>query len=101
MQEALISDEVHVSPQVARNDISAPLYDEHSVLSNISLAILDDSGWYTTNRSLAQRLTWGLGQRAGLLQSVPLQGDEANITISVCLMFPGMRAQGISLNVPG
>ena len=86
MQEARISDEVHVSPQVARNDVSAPFYDLHSVLSNISLAILDDSGWYVTNRSLAERLTWGLGQGKDLLQSVPSQAGNTNATVLVRLL---------------
>ena len=76
-------DGVHVSPQVARNDISAPSVDEHSVISNISLSILDDSGWYVTNRSLAEPLTWGLGQSSNLLQAVASPSDNSNATISV------------------
>eukprot|EP00892_Ulva_mutabilis_P008056 jgi/Ulvmu1/5622/UM023_0161.1 len=82
-QDIQITDGVHVSPQVARNDVSAPFFNEHSVLSNISLSILDDSGWYVTNRALAERLTWGLGQSDELLHAVTTsQAEATNLTVS-------------------
>jgi hypothetical protein len=46
---------------VARTDISTPVYDQFSVLSNFSLAVLDDTGWYKTNRTAAEPITWGRG----------------------------------------
>lgn len=33
-----------------------------AVLSNVTLALLEDSGWYSVNYGLASKLNWGLGR---------------------------------------
>lgn len=34
---------------------------QNRVFSRLTLAIMEDSGWYRANYSLAQRLAWGRG----------------------------------------
>jgi hypothetical protein len=62
------ADSVHISPQAARGDVSAPMPTALSVLSNFSLAVLADSGWYAVNFSAAEKLEYGRGQSLSFLQ---------------------------------
>jgi hypothetical protein len=59
---------VHISPHAARGDISTPTPTALSVLSNFSLAVLADSGWYTVNFSAAEQLEYGRGQSLNFLR---------------------------------
>ena len=59
--------EVHIAPQVARSDISALTYDQFSVLSRFSLAVLADTGWYTVAAGFAEPMQWGRGEPQSFL----------------------------------
>lgn len=74
------NNEVHLSPQVARSDIAAPVYDEFSVLSVFSLAVLEDTGWYVVNMSAAQHMQWGRGLPVSFLRNAP--GTQAVCPVS-------------------
>jgi hypothetical protein len=44
------------------NEIMTGSVDTRSVVSNMTLALLEDSGWYKANYSMADRLDWGHNQ---------------------------------------
>lgn len=52
------SDRFLVLPQ---NEAMTGSHTQNRVFSRLTLAIMEDSGWYRANYSLAQRLDWGRG----------------------------------------
>ena len=44
------------------NEIMTGSVDTRSVVSTMTLALLEDSGWYKANYSMAERLEWGRSQ---------------------------------------
>jgi leishmanolysin len=44
------------------NEIMTGSVDTRSVVSKMTLALLEDSGWYQANYSMADRLDWGRNQ---------------------------------------
>ncbi|MEQ2212897.1 hypothetical protein XENOCAPTIV_006599 [Xenoophorus captivus] len=44
-----------------RNEAMTGSHTQNRVFSRLTLAIMEDSGWYRANYSLAQRLDWGRG----------------------------------------
>lgn len=44
------------------NEIMTGSVDTRSVVSKMTLALLEDSGWYRANYSMADRLDWGRNQ---------------------------------------
>jgi hypothetical protein len=75
--------EVHLSPDVARNDVATPTYDESSILSNFSLAVLMDTGWYTVDARAApadKPMQWGLGLPQPFLQNGFTAGKQVRET---------------------
>lgn len=44
------------------NEIMTGSVDTRSVVSKMTLALLEDSGWYQANYSMAERLDWGRNQ---------------------------------------
>lgn len=44
-----------------QNEAMTGSHTQNRVFSRLTLAIMEDSGWYRANYSLAQRLDWGRG----------------------------------------
>jgi hypothetical protein len=84
VQEMPHTSEVHLSPQVARSDISSTEPDEYSVLSIFSHAVLNDTGWYRTVRE-PEPLLWGLGRNETFLEETPKRNNSAASVCSPCL----------------
>ncbi|KAK9066693.1 hypothetical protein SSX86_014016 [Deinandra increscens subsp. villosa] len=52
----------HWEKRLLMNEIMTGSVDTRSVISKMTLALLEDSGWYEANYSMAERLDWGLNQ---------------------------------------
>ncbi|KAL8250641.1 hypothetical protein R6Q59_034334 [Mikania micrantha] len=52
----------HWEKRLLMNEIMTGSVDTRSVISKMTLALLEDSGWYEANYSMADRLDWGLNQ---------------------------------------
>ncbi|CAJ2675541.1 unnamed protein product [Trifolium pratense] len=52
----------HWEKRLLMNEIMTGSVDTRSVVSNMTLALLEDSGWYKANYSMADRLDWGRNQ---------------------------------------
>ena len=52
----------HTKATLFRQDVMAGIISADSAISEITLALLDDMGWYTVNWSMAQPMTWGAKQ---------------------------------------
>ncbi|KAK7352359.1 hypothetical protein VNO80_17779 [Phaseolus coccineus] len=52
----------HWEKRLLMNEIMTGSVDTRSVVSKMTLALLEDSGWYKANYSMADRLDWGLNQ---------------------------------------
>ncbi|XP_047327274.1 leishmanolysin-like peptidase [Impatiens glandulifera] len=52
----------HWEKRLMMNEIMTGSVDTRSVVSNMTLALLEDSGWYKANYSMADRLDWGNGE---------------------------------------
>ena len=52
---------IHEHPKATlyRQDVMAGIQSADSVISEVTLALLEDMGWFTVNWSLAQPMTWG------------------------------------------
>jgi leishmanolysin len=51
------------------NEIMTGSVDTRSVVSKMTLALLEDSGWYRANYSMADHLDWGRNQGTDFLTS--------------------------------
>ena len=51
------------------NEIMTGSVDTRSVVSKMTLALLEDSGWYQANYSMADRLDWGRNQGTDFVTS--------------------------------
>lgn len=99
LQELPPGSEVHLSPQVARSDVSSVAPDEYSVLSNFSHAVLNDTGWYRTV-GVPARLLWGLGRDQSFLVLPPTRNNSATSVRSPSTLSsvnPRMRFLGCLL----
>ncbi|XP_021718690.1 uncharacterized protein LOC110686392 [Chenopodium quinoa] len=52
----------HWEKRLLMNEIMTGSVDTRSVVSTMTLALLEDSGWYKANYSMADRLDWGRNQ---------------------------------------
>lgn len=52
----------HWEKRLLMNEIMTGSVDTRSVVSPMTLALLEDSGWYRANMSMAEQLDWGRGQ---------------------------------------
>ncbi|CAJ1973334.1 unnamed protein product [Sphenostylis stenocarpa] len=52
----------HWEKRLLMNEIMTGSVDTRSVVSKMTLALLEDSGWYKANYSMADRLEWGRNQ---------------------------------------
>ncbi|WOK99198.1 leishmanolysin-like peptidase [Canna indica] len=52
----------HWEKRLLMNEIMTGSVDTKSVISNMTLALLEDSGWYQVNYSIADHLDWGQNQ---------------------------------------
>ncbi|XP_074565575.1 LOW QUALITY PROTEIN: uncharacterized protein LOC141822056 [Curcuma longa] len=52
----------HWEKRLLMNEIMTGSVDTRSVVSEMTLALLEDSGWYQANYSMAERLDWGRNQ---------------------------------------
>ncbi|XP_051150970.1 uncharacterized protein LOC127265279 [Andrographis paniculata] len=52
----------HWEKRLMMNEIMTGSVDTRSVVSKMTLALLEDSGWYQANYSMAERLDWGRNQ---------------------------------------
>eukprot|EP00249_Psilotum_nudum_P023922 c29028_g1_i1 orf=1787-4684(+) len=52
----------HWEKRLLMNEIMTGSVDTKSVVSSMTLALLEDSGWYRANMSVAEQLGWGRGQ---------------------------------------
>ncbi|URE23692.1 metalloendopeptidase metallopeptidase zinc ion binding protein [Musa troglodytarum] len=52
----------HWEKRLLMNEIMTGSVDTRSVVSKMTLALLEDSGWYQANYSMADRLDWGWNQ---------------------------------------
>ncbi|KAL6493129.1 hypothetical protein OROGR_032888 [Orobanche gracilis] len=59
----------HWEKRLLMNEIMTGSVDTKSVVSKMTLALLEDSGWYQANYSMADRLDWGRNQGTEFLTS--------------------------------
>ncbi|KAK9129958.1 hypothetical protein Sjap_010445 [Stephania japonica] len=59
----------HWEKRLLMNEIMTGSVDTRSVVSKMTLALLEDSGWYRANYSMADRLDWGRNQGTEFLAS--------------------------------
>uniref|UniRef100_A0A061RBA4 Leishmanolysin n=1 Tax=Tetraselmis sp. GSL018 TaxID=582737 RepID=A0A061RBA4_9CHLO len=59
----------HWHPKYCFGEIMTASVGSDNALSALSLALLEDSGWYSVNYSAAERWSWGRGQGAAFLRS--------------------------------
>ncbi|KAK9165605.1 hypothetical protein Scep_000796 [Stephania cephalantha] len=59
----------HWEKRLLMNEIMTGSVDTRSVVSKMTLALLEDSGWYRANYSMADRLDWGRNQGTEFLTS--------------------------------
>ncbi|KAF8377459.1 hypothetical protein HHK36_030837 [Tetracentron sinense] len=59
----------HWEKRLLMNEIMTGSVDTRSVVSKMTLALLEDSGWYQANYSMADRLDWGRNQGAEFVMS--------------------------------
>ena len=52
----------HWEKRLLMNEIMTGSVDTRSVVSPMTLALLEDSGWYRANMSMAEQLDWGKNQ---------------------------------------
>lgn len=52
----------HWEKRIGGNEIMTGIIEKNFVLTNLTMSLLDDSGFYVTNRSYAEDLIWGKGQ---------------------------------------
>lgn len=76
MQELPPANEVHLSPQIARSDISSTSPDEYAVMSIFSHAVLNDTGWYRCVGE-PQPLLWGIGRDREFIEEPPKRNNTA------------------------
>ncbi|KAF6149671.1 hypothetical protein GIB67_017404 [Kingdonia uniflora] len=59
----------HWEKRLLMNEIMTGSVDTRSVVSKMTLALLEDSGWYEANYSMADRLDWGHNQGTDFVTS--------------------------------
>ncbi|KAG8492067.1 hypothetical protein CXB51_015720 [Gossypium anomalum] len=59
----------HWEKRLLMNEIMTGSVDTRSVVSKMTLALLEDSGWYQANYSMADRLDWGRNQGTDFVTS--------------------------------
>ncbi|KAG6520516.1 hypothetical protein ZIOFF_017573 [Zingiber officinale] len=59
----------HWEKRLLMNEIMTGSVDTRSVVSEMTLALLEDSGWYQANYSIAERLDWGRNQGTEFITS--------------------------------
>jgi leishmanolysin len=59
----------HWEKRLLMNEIMTGSVDTRSVVSAMTLALLEDSGWYKVNYSMAEQLDWGQNQGTEFLMS--------------------------------
>ncbi|KAL8153971.1 hypothetical protein V2J09_011731 [Rumex salicifolius] len=59
----------HWEKRLLMNEIMTGSVDTRSVVSTMTLALLEDSGWYKANYSMAERLDWGRNQGTNFVTS--------------------------------
>ncbi|GAA0184462.1 metalloprotease [Lithospermum erythrorhizon] len=59
----------HWEKRLLMNEIMTGSVDTRSVVSRMTLALLEDSGWYRANYSMADRLDWGHNQGTDFVTS--------------------------------
>ncbi|GLJ40295.1 hypothetical protein SUGI_0828070 [Cryptomeria japonica] len=59
----------HWEKRLLMNEIMTGSVDTRSVVSPMTLALLEDSGWYQANYSMAEQLDWGRHQGADFVSS--------------------------------
>ena len=56
-----VNSNTHLYPN-AQNEAMTGIFDYNPVFSRLSLAVLEDSGWYTVDYTAAKDLPWGRGR---------------------------------------
>ena len=51
----------------AQNEAMTGVFDFNPVFSRLTLAVLEDSGWYSVDYSAAEPLLWGRGRGCGFI----------------------------------
>ena len=78
------------------NEIMTGSVDTRSVVSKMTLGILEDSGWYKVNCSMADHLDWGRNQGTEFVTSPcnVWKGayDPGKYIYEVFMLFPGVEA---------
>ena len=54
------------------------------IYSALTLALLEDSGWYQSNFSLAEALLWGRGKGCAYVQSPCVSDNGATLLAGMC-----------------
>lgn len=49
----------HWEKRVFENEAMTGTYTQHPVFSRITLALMEDTGWYLANYEMAEHLDWG------------------------------------------
>ena len=63
-----------------QNEAMTGVFDFNPIFSRLTLAVLQDSGWYTVDYSAAQPLLWGKDRGCGFFkQGCRGQLDQANV----------------------
>jgi leishmanolysin-like peptidase len=57
----------HWEKRMLGNEAMTGVFDFNPVFSRLTLAVLEDSGWYTVNYSAAEPLLWGRGRGCGFV----------------------------------
>jgi len=69
------------------NEIMTGSVDTRSVVSKMTLALLEDSGWYQANYSMAECLDWGQNQGTEFVTSLVIFGRvHTFVTPPSCLV---------------
>ena len=67
-------------PPIPQNEAMTGVFDFNPIFSRLTLAVLQDSGWYTVDYSAAQPLLWGKDRGCGFFkQGCRGQLDQANV----------------------
>ena len=71
----------HWDQRLFMNDLMAPVSSHTAVYSALSLAALEDSGWYRANYTYTEPLLWGRGQGCDFVQQPCLGGTAGVIAL--------------------
>ncbi|OMJ91261.1 hypothetical protein SteCoe_6240 [Stentor coeruleus] len=68
----------HWSMRAIYNDVMIPHASFPPIFSNITLALMQDTGWYSANYSYSQAPIWAKGQGCGIFTTKCITGGVAN-----------------------